>query len=547
MINPPPTHWIQRIGMITLPLIFAGYWVYAHLIVPTPFYLRYDPEFPYFMSSLTPFKGYLYAFIDHPGTPFQVIGTALLFLTYPFIPGGHDAFIMYHLTHPEVFLTMARALLTLGSMVCAVLLIRHTVRVTHWIDALFAVAVAVSFYAVHPQTFNTLIFWSHNSLNFPAGTLLLWYVFAVFRSDAPIPRWKFLLMGFWAGVLTATQLYFLTWIIGITTAVLLLGVLERAPWGETFWATLHAFGGSVLGFFVSVIPILPIFHTFVEWTIGLIVHQGKYGTGDQGITSPEQLGSNLAELYRAIPFIFLLTGLWLLVLVVIVVLPYDRGPISLRLRALAGGLAIQIGTTLLIILKHPRPTYFLAIVATFPILLALLHTLLAPYRHHAHPFYLAISIAVLLGFCFNLSQTIIQHQTLVLQAQTEHAVTEHFLEHYAQQIDQQRDELTILWTYGNYHPCFALSFGNTYTNLTKNAFASELDTLCSHGGRLIIWNDGLTINHHGTFTPVEDAPWDVIVMSKFATIVFPRYSELGFVSRRLDGNRAIFFVTRQNP
>ena len=43
----------QKVGLIILILILAGFWVYVHWIESGPFYAHYyDPELAYMMSSL---------------------------------------------------------------------------------------------------------------------------------------------------------------------------------------------------------------------------------------------------------------------------------------------------------------------------------------------------------------------------------------------------------------------------------------------------------------------------------------------------------------
>src|SRR5512143_2465571 len=51
----------------------------------SPFYEYYDPEFAYLMNSLEVFKGEPYAYVDHPGTPLEVIGSVIYASTYPFL------------------------------------------------------------------------------------------------------------------------------------------------------------------------------------------------------------------------------------------------------------------------------------------------------------------------------------------------------------------------------------------------------------------------------------------------------------------------------
>ena len=63
------------------------------------------------MNSLAIFKNGRYGYIDHPGTPVQVVGTILLGGMYPFtkdVPGG---FVSYYLREPGRFLDVAHALL----------------------------------------------------------------------------------------------------------------------------------------------------------------------------------------------------------------------------------------------------------------------------------------------------------------------------------------------------------------------------------------------------------------------------------------------------
>ena len=300
----------------------------------------------------------------------------------------------------------------------------------------------------------------------------------------------------------------------------------------------------MLGFFVSVIPILPIFHTFVAWVIELITHQGLYGTGAAGIMSPTQLTTNMSELAQSRPLVFLLTGLWFLMLPVIAVLHRYRGPIAPRIWALAGGLSIQIGVTFLLILKHPRPTYLLSIVAVFPLMLALLHTMLGSSHRYTRYFYLIMSIAIGLTLFINVRGNIAFHQQNIALINTQHAISRSFIESYAQSIDTPQDELTILWSFHTYTHCLSLHFGNVYTNLEKNAFARELDTLCPQHGYIEI-RTNLVSRPDGTRIPVEQTPWDILIISAGYHKYYTHCLKLGTVSHNADGT--LIFVTRQNP
>lgn len=47
-----------------------------------------DPSTWYFLDSLAVFAGKTYTFVDHPGTPVQIIGSLLIALTMPFVGSG---------------------------------------------------------------------------------------------------------------------------------------------------------------------------------------------------------------------------------------------------------------------------------------------------------------------------------------------------------------------------------------------------------------------------------------------------------------------------
>ena len=95
------THTIATLLII---LTLACSWLYVHWNEPATYYnLKYDPEFPYFMNSLSVFNGKPYWYMDHPGTPVELLGTLILTLTYPLTRGSSDNFVMYHISNPGLF------------------------------------------------------------------------------------------------------------------------------------------------------------------------------------------------------------------------------------------------------------------------------------------------------------------------------------------------------------------------------------------------------------------------------------------------------------
>ena len=169
------SHKLRNSFVLFLVLAMVGWWLYAHLVEIYPFHVQADPEMNFFVDSLNVFKGNLYAFYYHPGTPVEIIGSLLLAVTFPFIEGGIDSLIQYHIDNPQLFLGMARAVIILGCIGTIVIISKYALSIKHWTDELSVTAIAALFFVIHPQAFTLILTWSHNSFNYPLGTLFsLW-------------------------------------------------------------------------------------------------------------------------------------------------------------------------------------------------------------------------------------------------------------------------------------------------------------------------------------------------------------------------------------
>src|SRR5512140_2964208 len=143
----------QIVPIIFISIILLVPWVTVNLLQsPSPFYRYYDPEIQYFMNSLLAFKGHTYYYLDHPGTPLEVIGTMILAITYPLTAGKPGGFVEYQLRNPNLFLLLARLFLTACSIGCAIFMHKTLAASARKLaDVLLAVAVPLMFYARHPE------------------------------------------------------------------------------------------------------------------------------------------------------------------------------------------------------------------------------------------------------------------------------------------------------------------------------------------------------------------------------------------------------------
>ena len=127
------SHWLSKPLLMFFTLAIVVWWLYSQLLFPDPVHLGADPQVAYMLSSLSPFKGESYTFIDHPGTPIELMGTLLLALSYPFTRQTETSFLMVHISDPGIFLRIVRTLLVGMSLFTLVAMTSNMFRREHWI------------------------------------------------------------------------------------------------------------------------------------------------------------------------------------------------------------------------------------------------------------------------------------------------------------------------------------------------------------------------------------------------------------------------------
>ena len=138
------------LAVFALPLL--AYWAYAAWINPSHNYYTVDTEFPYFLNSLSVFKGGNYTYADHPGTPLEEIGTAILAVSYAMRGQTAADFVTYELQNPGRFLDAAHSLLMLTNIACLIGLFMAARGNGGRDYALAAGGIAVMYFAIHPSS-----------------------------------------------------------------------------------------------------------------------------------------------------------------------------------------------------------------------------------------------------------------------------------------------------------------------------------------------------------------------------------------------------------
>ena len=502
--------WAQVGIACVLGLILLGFWVYVDFVRPAPFYtIKYDPEMPYFMNSLATFKSQPYEYVDHPGTPVELIGTGILGIIKAARGLPSDEFVPWVIAHPEVFVRWVHGLLAAGSGVGIALMVLIGRPVSRWRDLIAAASAAGLFFAVHsPYALDTVAYWSHNSFAFPAGTLILFLLWVRLRRAEALQLWELILWGALAGMLMAVQLYFATWIVGIALALGTLVGLRAGNVLRGVAAGLAVGAASGAGFLAATQAVLHRYRDLFWWIKGLALHQGRYAGGPPGLTSVSRMRDNFAELWSQGGETVLAASLAILVLTAAAMIARRRYVLSdPGWWAAALGGSAQLLLTTLLILKHPGQVYLLGLAAILPVLFLLLVESL-PRTRWAGTLVGMAALVVGVGFVLSVAQSVVAHQRRLQRAAAAEMEIGQVVETYAGAIGRPVDDITILWGYGTPSRCFALRFGNTYVG---GLFGGEIRGVCP---REWIFN----VRDQVAELPGETLPldstdnWDVLVI-----------------------------------
>ncbi|GMR10192.1 MAG: hypothetical protein BMS9Abin28_1013 [Anaerolineae bacterium] len=510
-------------------IAIVAWWLYSQIIEPQPFYMSADPEIPYLMNSLSVFKGEPYTFIDHPGTPIEIIGSAILGMTYPFVGYIADSFPLAHILHPEYFLFIVRTLLVLMSMGTMALLVRYTVLGNHWTDGFAAVAVAVLFFTIHPKGFEYIINWSHNSFSFPVGTLLGLGIFYLVVNKKGGTSAQVVLLGFLLGVLTAVQIYFLTWVVAAIVAMATYNILSGQGWKRAVISSVLICVSSLGGFVVSTLPISNRYPEFVSWIIRVGAHQGRHGSGPPGFISLEIAVANFIFLWEELRLLFITIGLLIGVVVVIAIQQRRSIKTNAGLWAVAFGLIVQVGLMSALVIKHPGVIYMQAVAAALPLMLAVVFSLM----HFSQPqmksmprlIKFGLSSVVFAIFTVAWIRSFILYDAETKNVQSAVEEIDVFLDDFSLDQALDRSSLTILRIYGMPSKCLALWYGNQYAGYT---FSDEISSICPRDLYYNLWQNRVILAD-GSLVPLDQSNWDILVAYEAALKDFPYLAEVGEV------------------
>lgn len=297
-----------------------------------------DPEFSYLFSGILLSQGKLNLFIDHPGTPLIVLAALVSRIVHLLRPSGNFAEDV--LQNPDVYL----GAINIGMIVLIAVALFYTGL---WVYRKTGNLPAALFLQASPFIIEALFTSVERFMPEPffiavvvllAGVMIL----DIYNTaeNRTLPRRTYLLYGIIIGFGVSLKFTFGPFILA--PFFMLKGFRNK------FWYLIAA----LVSFLVFTFPLLKRGRVFYEWIKSILVHSGKYGSGEANILDPGQFTANLKSIIQSekhLVYAILIAT----VVLIIAILPFIRKRMKNRnyIPALLGVLvAMMVG--ILAISKH---------------------------------------------------------------------------------------------------------------------------------------------------------------------------------------------------
>lgn len=522
---------------IALSLIILGILVYTQFIAPAPFYIHNDPEDAYFFTALYPFIGQPYYYVQHPNLPVNFLSTFFMAVTYiPLKLLGQDV-ISFHLSNPEIFLTMGHCFLTFSALIPLYFLTVKIIPAKNFTDVAFIAAVGMSYFSDNSWSFRSLRHWGHNSFPFIWGTVIWIFLYFILQSDKKFSTKQLILLGLGAGIITGVQIIQAPWIVGILVTINFFYLLNNAKAREILQANLIFCGSTLLAFFLPFISAGKNSKIFFDFIYEIATHLGQYGGGETGFITLDIIEYNFSHLWSKNGFLVISLAILFVFFVVLAFINRRKLKENIGSWALVSGITIQTILVFLLILKKYGDRYPLVMTAMFPLLLVLAYSLIKKRTKFHSLIFIAISLVIASQFFvtlyedlkeFGLSKEILENRNEDFNS---------FVNAFSRDHQIAEEEMLIAWGYGtNGNECYFYWHGNSYV---RRSFSENILEVCENEWMLGFNAEHITngLKYYG----IDEIDWDIIIVDTRWPERFPIVNEYGDVYRSQSG---LVFITR---
>ncbi len=506
---PRPRHWGESILKKVFPylvLLTPITTVSAFWALRPSYWFNSDPAAWYFLDSLAVFAGKPYQYVDHPGTPLHLIGSLLLGLAAPFFE-NRAAFIQFFIARPEIFFFLTNAFLLIMNGLTLLALYQTVISTLKINREQSGLALAWMYFAVHPQGFNSLTTWSHNSFNFIFGTLWLVWLYRAVQNGLPGGR-KIFLLGVAAGALAMTQLYLLAWLAGGGLTLFSLAWQTRKSLGQALKVAALFLFGALSGIGAMLLPIFSALPRLLGWLTRLLGNDGLYGSGQQNFYSLALIPASLIFWAQTIPLVLLALALALILLLGLWRKRRQLPALPPQDAAMLWGILAQIALLMFALSKmFYRVRYTLAIAAILPILF-LLALKWSEKNSAVHARLMrGLTLGIFLALIFSLTQELPdlnKKYAIEMDAARDRSLAVTTL---AQRKGVSADHLVVVYAFGTPLKCAGLLLANNWLRV----FDQQIGALCPNQFALYDFAFDVRLNTPYPAPAVENIPWDMVL------------------------------------
>lgn len=296
----------------------------------------YDPAYVYLFNGAALIEGHTPGHVDHPGTPLQMLTGTVSYLAWLFAQSGMP-FGAALFADPEFYLgIVSLSLLSLNAAALFLLGWRVHRAARSLPLALLSQSGLMLLGPLMPRLFHVA---PESVVLLSASLSMAILARVLFAKDASFNAPRAVLLGF---VLA----------LGVTTKVTFLPLVALVLLLPSFREILIAGAALLVSAALLLSPIVSKLGQVYGWLLGIMMHEGRYGFGEEGIVDLAKVPGRAAQLLQAEP-ILALAALGCVVVI------FMRGVVS-RTGLIAAVLAAILAAQVAMVLKHFELYYALA-------------------------------------------------------------------------------------------------------------------------------------------------------------------------------------------
>jgi hypothetical protein len=358
----------RRILFFLLP----AFYVFLSFVIlknATRFYMNGpDPVYAYLMNATNLAGGHLeIGHFDHPGTPVQCLGAAVIFTQY--MISGTLPLYQDVLSNPESYLYTCSLVLILLIGGITYLTARYVYRHTGnmYMAILFQLSPLLS-----TGMLNHAILFKPEALIIIVNTFFTAWLFVtavqVNRSGNPLWNKKSIaLAAIFSALLVACK-------ITCLPLILLIYFLVRNNRQRILFT-----GAFSVSFLFFILPALSKFHEIYDWIKRLVSHDGHYGQGKEQFVNVSEFKHNLHTIFTT-DTTFKLTYLFITLAFLVCLIKFflRKSPDRFQFRFISG-LWVSINLLILLVAKHYSFHYLIPAQTFFPLAILVAYMVFSPF------------------------------------------------------------------------------------------------------------------------------------------------------------------------